>query len=61
MALNLRPEVSVLAIDNKRDVYELLEMFDERAAIREYEGGQRRDLAEHLAVLDVRSYVERTR
>lgn len=37
VAMNLRPEVSALALDNKRDVYELLEMFDERAAIREYE------------------------
>lgn len=58
---NRRPEVSAMALDHKRDPYDLLELFDERAGIREYDGGQRRDLAEDLAVRDVRSYVERTR
>jgi len=32
---------------------DLLELFQERAAIRQYDGGQSRELAEAMAVLDV--------
>lgn len=32
---------------------DLYELFQERAAIRQYDGGQRRDLAEAMALLDV--------
>ncbi|PUE47008.1 hypothetical protein B9Z47_11895 [Limnohabitans sp. 2KL-1] len=33
--------------------YDLYELFQERAAIRHYDGGQSRELAEAMAVLDV--------
>ena len=32
---------------------DLHELFQERAAIRQYDGGQRRELAEAMALLDV--------
>jgi hypothetical protein len=32
---------------------DLHEMFQERAAVRQYDGGQSRDLAEAMALLDV--------
>lgn len=56
--INYRPLVSELALDHKRDVYDLLELFDERAGIREYDGEQRRDVAERGAFDDVVRYVE---
>ena len=42
--------VAVLAKDLNVD---LRELFEERAAIREHDGGQGRELAEALALLDV--------
>ena len=36
---------------------ELIEIFEERAAIREFEGGMRRDLAEKAAYWDWRKIV----
>jgi len=57
--INYRPLVSELAIDRRLDVYDLLELFDERAALREYEGEQRRDVAERGAYNDVVAHVKR--
>ena len=49
-----RPAVSAIALEHRVDVHELLEDYEERAAIREYEGCQRRDEAERGAVEDCR-------
>lgn len=47
--------VCVLARKTKIDPLHLLDDWDERAAVREFDGGQPRDLAEAGAVEDVES------
>jgi hypothetical protein len=54
---NLRPRVTELALDHKRDPYDLLELFDERAGIRQHDGGMRQDMAERMALEDVKRHV----
>jgi hypothetical protein len=53
-----RPAVTAIALEFGVDAYELLEDWEERAAIREYQGGQSRQEAERQAVGDVRAMAE---
>jgi len=39
---------------------DLIELFEERAAIREFDGGMRRDLAEQAAYWDVQNMLGRS-
>lgn len=51
--------IAALAAETGRDVVDLLDTWDERASIREYDGCADRAEAERLAVEDVRSMVVR--
>lgn len=48
-----RPAVTALALRYQGDVYAALELYEERAAIREYCGEMRRGAAEKAAMEDV--------
>jgi len=50
----VRPQVSAWAVERRLNVYDVLDDFDERAAIREYLGGYPRRNAEQLAFQDVK-------
>lgn len=54
-------EIAAIAREAGRDVADLLDEWDERAAIREYDGRTDRAEAERLAVEDVRSAYQRQR
>lgn len=49
----------ILALFNDSEKASLIEQFEERAAIVEYEGGLPRDDAEQVAMLDVLKTVQR--
>lgn len=49
-----RPAVSAIALEHRIDVHELLEDYEERAAVREFEGCQPRADSERDAIEDCR-------
>lgn len=51
--------LALLARRSGRTVEDVTELWNERAAMREYEGGKRRKEAEHLALDDVADEVLR--
>lgn len=59
MTKTQRERLMLFAKRARRQVYDVVELFHERAAIREYEGGNRRVDAERLALDDVANVVLR--
>lgn len=51
--------LALLALRSKRTIEDVTELWNERAAIREFEGGKRRVDAERLALDDVADVVLR--
>jgi hypothetical protein len=55
----LRQKVTALAKTYRADVAEVAELVEERAAIREYDGSQKRGNAELAALVDVAEILAR--
>lgn len=55
----LRQKVTALAKTFRADAAEVAELVEERAAIREYDGGQKRGNAELAAIVDVAEILAR--